>query len=39
MHVLSEAEFARYTPQVDGAMQDIFATTSKLINSLEEQKL
>lgn len=39
MHVLSEAEFARYTPQVDGAMQDMFATTSKLINSLEEQKL
>ena len=37
--VLTTAEFARYAPTTDHAMQDMYATTTRLINALEDQKL
>ena len=39
MHVLSTAEFARYAPTSDHAMQDIYNDTTKIINQLENEKL
>ena len=39
LDVLSEAEFARYAPTSDHAMQDIFNHTTKIINQLESCKL
>jgi hypothetical protein len=37
--VLTTAEFARYAPTTDHAMQDVYDTTTRLINALEDQKL
>ena len=37
--VLSTAEFARYAPVTDHAMDDLFEATTLLINHLEDQKL
>ena len=37
--VLSTAEFARYAPATDHAMDDLFEATTRLINHLEDQKL
>ena len=37
--VLTTAEFARYAPTTDHAMQDMYDTTTRLINALEDQKL
>ena len=39
LHVLSTAEFARYAPISDHAMQDIYDDTTKIINQLENCKL
>ena len=39
MYVLSTAEFARYAPVSDHAMQDIYNDTTKIINQLENCKL
>ena len=39
LHVLSTAEFARYAPTSDHAMQDIYNDTTKIINQLENCKL
>jgi hypothetical protein len=39
MNVLSTAEFARYAPSTDHAMDDLFAATTNLINNLEDQKI
>ena len=39
LHVLSTAEFARYAPTSDHAMQDIYNDTTKIINQLENNKL
>ena len=39
LHVLSTAEFARYAPTSDHAMQDIYNDTTKIINQLENEKL
>ena len=39
LHVLSEAEFARYAPTNDHAMQNIYNDTTKIINQLESCKL
>lgn len=39
MNVLSTAEFARYAPTTDHAMDDLYRDTTTLINELEEQKL
>ncbi len=39
MHVLSTAEFARYAPGTDHAMEDLYTATTNLINQLEEEKL
>ena len=39
LDVLSEAEFARYAPTSDHAMQDIFNHTTKIINQLESCRL
>lgn len=39
LHVLSTAEFARYAPTSDHAMQDIYNDTTKIINQLENSKL
>ena len=39
LHVLSTAEFARYAPTSDHAMQDIYDDTTKIINQLENCKL
>lgn len=39
LHVLTTAEFARYTPTSDHAMQDIYNDTTKIINQLENNKL
>ncbi len=39
MQVLSTAEFARYAPTSDHAMQDIYNDTTKIINQLENCKL
>ena len=38
-HVLSTAEFARYAPATDHAMDDLYRDTTQLINNLEEQKI
>jgi hypothetical protein len=38
-HVLSTAEFARYAPTSDHAMQDMYKDTTQMINNLESQKL
>ena len=37
--VLSTAEFARYAPTSGHAMDDLFQSTTQLINQLEQQKL
>jgi hypothetical protein len=37
--VLTTAEFARYAPTTNHAMQDVYDTTTRLINALEDQKL
>ena len=37
--VLSTAEFARYAPSTDHAMDDLYKATTNLINDLEEEKL
>ena len=39
LNVLSTAEFARYAPTSDHAMQDIYNDTTKIINQLENEKL
>lgn len=39
MKVLSTAEFARYAPVSDHAMQDLYNDTTKMINQLENNKL
>ena len=39
LHVLTTAEFARYAPTSDHAMQDIYNDTTKIINQLESNKL
>ena len=38
-NVLSTAEFARYAPSTDHAMEDLYNATTNLINNLEEEKL
>ena len=38
-NVLSTAEFARYAPTTDHAMDDLYEATTNIINKLEEQKL
>ena len=38
-NVLSTAEFARYAPSTDHAMDDLYTATTNLINNLEEEKL
>nr|MCR5049804.1 BatD family protein [Paludibacteraceae bacterium] len=37
--VLSTAEFARYAPSTDHAMEDLYRATTQLINNLEDQKI
>ena len=37
--VLSTAEFARYAPSTDHAMDDLYKATTNLINNLEDQKI
>jgi len=37
--VLSTAEFARYAPTTDHAMDELYNATTNLINNLEEEKL
>ena len=39
LKVLSTAEFARYAPVSDHAMQDLYNDTTKMINQLENNKL
>jgi len=39
MNVLSTAEFARYAPATDHAMDDLYTATTNLINNLEDQKI
>ena len=39
MSVLSTAEFARYAPTTDHAMDDLYHDTTNLINNLEDQKI
>ena len=39
LHVLSTAEFARYAPTSDHAMQEIYNDTTQIINQLENCKL
>ena len=39
MNVLSTAEFARYAPTTDHAMDDLYSATTNLINNLEDQKI
>ena len=39
MNVLSTAEFARYAPTTDHAMDDLYHDTTNLINNLEDQKI
>ena len=39
MNVLSTAEFARYAPTTDHAMDDLYRDTTNLINNLEDQKI
>ena len=38
-NVLSTAEFARYAPSTDHAMDDLYTATTNLINHLEDEKL
>lgn len=38
-NVLSTAEFARYAPSTGHAMEDLYTSTTNLINNLEEEKL
>lgn len=38
-NVLSTAEFARYAPSTDHAMDDLYKATTELINNLEDQKI
>ena len=38
-NVLSTAEFARYAPTTDHAMDDLYTATTNLINNLEDQKI
>ena len=38
-NVLSTAEFARYAPSTDHAMDDLYHATTQLINNLEDQKI
>ena len=38
-NVLSTAEFARYAPSTDHAMDELYNATTTLINRLEEQKI
>lgn len=37
--VLSTAEFARYAPSTDHAMDDLYKATTNMINNLEDQKI
>ncbi len=37
--VLSTAEFARYAPSTDHAMDDLYRATTNMINNLEDQKI
>ncbi len=39
MNVLSTAEFARYAPTTDHAMDDLYTATTNLINNLENEKI
>ena len=39
MNVLSTAEFARYAPTTDHAMDELYTATTNLINNLEEEKI
>jgi hypothetical protein len=39
LRVLSTAEFARYAPTSDHAMQDLYNDTTSIINQLENAKL
>ena len=39
MKVLGTAEFARYAPSTDHAMDDLFTATTNLINNLENEKI
>ena len=39
MNVLSTAEFARYAPSTDHAMDDLYTATTNLINNLENEKI
>ena len=39
LHVLAAAEFARYAPTTDHAMQDVYNDTTKIINQLENCRL
>ena len=39
LHVLSTAEFARYAPTSDSAMNELYEDTIKIINQLESEKL
>ena len=38
-NVLSTAEFARYAPSTDHAMEDLYQATTELINNLENQRI
>ena len=38
-NVLSTAEFARYAPSTDHAMDDLYTATTNLINNLEDQRI
>ena len=38
-NVLSTAEFARYAPSTDHAMEELYSATTNLINNLEDQKI
>ena len=38
-NVLSTAEFARYAPTTDHAMDDLYTATTNLINNLENEKI
>ena len=38
-NVLSTAEFARYAPSTDHAMDDLYTATTNLIHNLEDQKI
>ena len=39
MNVLSTAEFARYAPSTDHAMDELYTATTNLINNLENEKI